>query len=122
VNDVLTWGALIAAGGSITAVVTFWLNRGKAEAEATARAEAAALKADGALQMASTAISKVNALTAQLSEARIEFARDYASHHDLAESEARYAAALEGLRTELRGMNARLDRIIETLISRSETK
>jgi len=49
----------------------------------------------------------------QLVEARIEFARDYASHKDLAAAEVRYAAALDSLRTELRGMNERLDRIIE---------
>jgi hypothetical protein len=32
--DVVTWSALIAAGGSIVAVIGFWMNRGKAEAEA----------------------------------------------------------------------------------------
>jgi hypothetical protein len=48
-----------------------------------------------------------------LAEARIEFARDYASHKDLAAAKVRYAAALDNLRTELRGMNERLDCIIE---------
>ena len=91
-QDVLTWGALIAAGGSLVAIITFWMNRGKAEADALAKAEI---------------------VSAQLAEARIEFARDYASHKDLAAAEVRYAAALDSLRTELRGMNERLDRIIE---------
>jgi len=40
-QDVLTWGALIAASGSLVAIVTFWMNRGKAEADALARADAA---------------------------------------------------------------------------------
>jgi len=33
-QDILTWGALIAAGGSLVAIITFWMNRGEAEAEA----------------------------------------------------------------------------------------
>jgi len=77
---------------SLVAIVTFWMNRGKAEADA---------------------LTKVEIVSAQLAETRIEFARDYASHKDLAAAEVRYAAALDSLRTELRGMNERLDRIIE---------
>lgn len=104
--DVLTWGVLIAAGGSIIAIVTFWMNRGKAEAEASA-------KADAAVGTANVALAKAELVSRQLAEARIEFARDYASHKDLAAAEMRYATALDSLRTELRGMNERLDRIIE---------
>jgi hypothetical protein len=105
-QDVLTWGALIAAGGSLVAIVTFWMNRGKAEADALAKADAAAATARAAL-------AKAEIVAEQLAEARIEFARDYASHKDLAAAEVRYAASLDSLRTELRGMNERLDRIIE---------
>ena len=49
VPGVLTWGALIAAGGSLAAIVTFWMNRGKAEAEALAKADAASATAHAAL-------------------------------------------------------------------------
>jgi len=105
-QDVLTWGALIASGSSIVAIVTFWMNRGKAEAEASANAAAAGVTAR-------TALAKVELVSEQLADARIEFARDYASHKDLAAADMRYAAALDSLRTELRGMNERLDRIIE---------
>jgi|SRR5882672_514720 hypothetical protein len=105
-TGVLTWGALIAAAGSLVAIVTFWMNRGKAEADALAKADAASATAHAAL-------AKAEAVSAGLAEARIEFARDYASHKDLAAAEVRYAAALDSLRTELRGMNERLDRIIE---------
>ena len=104
--DILTWGALIAAAGSLAAIVTFWMNRGKAEAEASANAAAAGVTAR-------TALAKVELVSEQLAEARIEFARDYASHKDLAAAEVRYATSLDSLRTELRGMNERLDRIIE---------
>src|SRR5947207_3290321 len=105
-QDVLNWGALIGAGGSLIAIVTFWMNRGKAEADALTRA-------DGAHSIAAAALAKVDLVAVQLAEARIEFARDYASHKDLAAAEMRYAAALDSLRSELRGMNERLDRIIE---------
>ena len=74
------------------------MNRGRAEAEACAKAELVA---------------------GQLADARIEFARDYASHKDLAAAEMRYATALDSLRTELRGMNERLDRIIEKFAQHS---
>lgn len=40
-------------------------------------------------------------------------ARDYASHKDLAAAEVRYATSLDSLRTEPRGMNERLDWLIE---------
>jgi hypothetical protein len=102
----MTWGALIAAGGSLIAIITFWMNRGKAEAEASAKAEAAA-------SAATTALAKAELVAMQLADARIEFARDYASHKDLAAAEVRYASALDSLRSELRGMNERLDRIID---------
>ena len=82
------------------------MNRGKAEADALA-------KADGAHSIAVTALAKADHVATQLAEARIEFARDYASHKDLATAEVRYATALDSLRSELRGMNERLDRIID---------
>jgi hypothetical protein len=93
-QDLLTWGALIAASGSIIAIITFWMNRGKAEAEASTKADAAAARATAAL-------AKAELVSAQLAEARIEFARDYASHKDLGAAEMRYAAAL-ALTRELR--------------------
>jgi hypothetical protein len=97
--------------GSIIAIITYWMNRGKAEAETAAKAEQA-------LQSSNLAVARVTLLSEQLAESRIEFARDYASHRDLAASETRYAAALDGLRTELRGMNERLDRIIEGFMNK----
>src|SRR5262245_19436660 len=105
-QDFLTWGALIGAGGAIVAIITFWFSRGEAEAEALGRAEAAQ-------NIASAAHAKAELVSQQLADARIEFARDYASHKDLAAAELRYATALDSLRSELRGMNERLDRIIE---------
>ena len=107
-QELLSWGALVGASGSLIAIVSFWMNRGKAEADAHAKAE-------GAYSVASAALTKADLVAAQLAEARIGFARDYASHKDLAAAEVRYATALDSLRSELRGMNERLDRIIDRL-------
>jgi hypothetical protein len=108
-QDVLTLTALAGAAGSIIAIVTFWFSRGRAEAESYAKAESASA-------IATSALAKTDLLAAALGEARLEFARDYASHKDLAAAEFRYAGALDSLRSEIRGMNERLDRIIEKLI------
>jgi hypothetical protein len=67
--DVITWTIIIAGGGSFVAVTTFWINRGRAEAEALAKAESADAKA-------SSAQARAELLAAQLAGARIEFARD----------------------------------------------
>lgn len=124
-QDLISLSALFGAAGSIAAVITFWMNRGKAEADAIATAEAAksmaasksaesmatALAAQG---LAQAAIARAELVTAQLAEARIEFARDYASHKDLAAAENRSAITMDAIRTELRGMNDRLDRVIDS--------
>jgi hypothetical protein len=106
VPEILTWGALIAASGSVIAIITFWMNRGKAEGEAL-------LKAESAQVAAGAALAKAEFIATQLADARVEFARDYASHKDLAAAETRFAVAFDNLRTELRGTNERLDRLIE---------
>jgi hypothetical protein len=107
-----TWVALFAAGGTVLALITFWVARGRAEALAIAKAEAAEAKA-------STAYARAELVAAQLAE-RIEFARDYATHKDVAAAEVRFAAALDSLRAELRGMNNRLDRIIDNFAQPKE--
>jgi hypothetical protein len=105
-QDILTWGALVAAGGSLIAIITFWMNRGKAEAEACA-------KADAASGAAHAALAKADQVASELVDARIAFASEYARQRDLVASETRFATAFDGLRTELRGTNDRLDRILE---------
>lgn len=112
-NEALTWASLIGAAGSIAGVIAFWFARGKAEADALAAAAAAQTTAAAAQTLAHTAIAKVELVTAQLADTRVEFARDYASHKDLAAAENRSAENMNAIRTELHGMNNRLDRVIE---------
>lgn len=94
-QSAVTWMALIAALAAITGLVTFWVNRGRAEQEALSKAQDASNRADRAEAIA---IANANNLTT----ARIEFARDYATHRDTAATESRLADAINTLRTELR--------------------
>jgi hypothetical protein len=110
-QDLLTWGAVVAAGSSVVAIVTFWMNRGKAEAETRAKAE-------GAASLATSALAKCDLLASQLTDARLETAREYVTAKDLAAAEMRLSGAVDGLRQEVRGMNERLDRMLEKHSSR----
>jgi hypothetical protein len=104
-QDLLTWGALIASTGSVaTCVGMIW--RG-AVASAMTRGKATAAEAT-----ATTALGQVALIREQLTDARLEIAREYATHKDLAASEMRIGEALAGLRQEVRGLNDRLDRVI----------
>ena len=42
-QDVLTWGAIIAAGGSVATIIKFWMDIGAAQAKSEAAASAAAI-------------------------------------------------------------------------------
>lgn len=100
-----TWASLIAALAALTGVITFWHLRGRAEAEAINRANEAYESAKRANDIAKD--------TAKLlTEARVEFARDYATHRDMMTSENRTAEAINTLRTEIRAdMRVVMDRL-----------
>lgn len=108
-DQAITWAALFAAGGTVIALITFWVQRGKVEGDLDARVNSAAVAA-------STALAKVELVAATLNEARLDWAKDlqnYATVTDLEAVELRVSQSLEGVRSELRGVNQRLDRIIE---------
>ena len=112
-GDALTWGVLIAAGGSIIAIVTFWMNRGKAEAEAGARA-------DAAMHVAKEAKAMAEAGATRAAEVELRMAREYATSAALAAVETRFLASIDGLRVEVRGMNSRLDRFLDRVTGHVE--
>ena len=104
-SDIASWSALAVAGigGIITA--TFWLRIGSRLG-----------RADSAMRIAETAIAKADLVSAQLTDAKIDFAEKlggYVTDKDLAAAEGRIANSLDGLRGDVRGMNDRLDRIFE---------
>lgn len=98
-NEVLSWGALIGAAGSIIAIVTFWMNRGRAEGENSATAS-------DAKKMALEAHIKIGALDAAFGLYRENVAKEYVSRSTLHEVEIRITGAIDRI-------TDRLDRIIE---------
>jgi hypothetical protein len=105
-GDVLTWGALIAAAGSLVALITFWVNRGRAEGESAARVAAAEAVAADAKRIAIEAHTRLAALEASFGLYRERIAAEYVSRSVLGEVEDRIGKAIERL-------GERLDRIFE---------
>lgn len=121
--DATLLGWLVGASGVLLALITFWLNRGKAEAESFAEAKMAREEARSAQVMASTVSAQHTLMMKQLAEYQLEvankfgaFSDKYASNQDLAQVEARVATALDGLRQEFRGLNDRFDRMFEHVL------
>lgn len=104
-QDFLTWGAVIAALGSIITLVKFWMDMGAAKAKAESAAEAAAVLN-----------AKADLINAHLSEFKVICAQTYATSKSLAETEAALARSLEssvlGIYQRLDAMTQRLDTLL----------
>lgn len=118
----ISWVALIGASGTAIAFVTFWVNRGKAEAENMAEAKSAHAVAILAQGKADLAISLLSEAKLNWANELRTFAKEYATHKDVNGVEARVAAALESVKVELRGTNDRLDRMYEHMINHEPKK
>lgn len=103
-GEVLTWGALIVAGASLLAWVKFWMDIG---------ADRQQVKNVNAL--ATATMAKVEILSSNLAEFKIEAARDFASSNDLAEAERRFASAVDSLGARFDRMAERLDRVLDSI-------
>ncbi len=122
-EGLVSWVALFGAGGTIIALVTFWVNRGRAEGEAVAEAKLAREEVKQVRTLIDVCSVKCDLYASQLAKMQVEaaekyadFAENYASNKDLSAVESRVAAALEGMRTEFRGLNDRLDRLLEHFV------
>ena len=102
-QDFLTWGAIIAAGGSIITVVKFWMDMGAAHAKAEAAASAAAI-----------ATAKAEFLSSTLNSFKVEAAQTYATSKAL---DATEAALARGLEQSVQGIYSRLDNMTQRLDS-----
>lgn len=94
VQDFLTWGALVMAGGSIIAVVRFWIDIGRAYQ-----------RADDANKAASLMAANISLLTERFNAFQVECARTYVSAGALQD-------AMRGISDRLDGVTQRLDSII----------
>lgn len=117
-NDVLTWGSVILAGGSVLAWVKFLLSVGSQNQ-----------KIDQAHSAAVAAGVRADAVAAQLNEHKIQTAEKFSE--ELRAAESRFASAAEsiraevrsavdGLRHDLRDMGTRLDKLLVGLLKRDE--
>jgi glutaredoxin 2 len=105
VNDLLTWGALIAAGGSLVAVGKFWIDMGKSQQVA-----------EDARILVTAALAKLELLTSNINEYKVTAAQTYATNAALKEAEQSLARSLEntsqGIYQRLDNMTTRLDSLI----------
>lgn len=104
-QDFLTWGAIIIAGGSIVAVIKFWMGMGAHQA-----------RAENAAELARLSSAKYDLLLSQLNDFKVEAARTYATVRALSETETQLAGAFErgmqGIFTRLDGLTQRIDSLI----------
>jgi hypothetical protein len=103
--DAIPAAALVASVTACIAIAKFWMDRGKAEATAEA-AKITALALGARLEI----------LGNTLSDFKVEVAREYVTGHSLEAAEKQMTEAMNGVRDEVRGLNQRLDRIIEAMI------
>lgn len=104
-NDLLTWGAVIAAGGSIVALIRFWIDIGKVHQNASdAKAQVGLLTA------------KLDLLSVNINDYKVTVAQTYATTRALSEAEQSLGRSLEnatqGVYSRLDAMNQRLDSVI----------
>jgi len=104
-TDAITWAALISGVTACIGLAKFWMDWGKAEEKAEA-AQLSALALGARLEIVSTS----------LTEFKVEVAREYATGRSLEAAERQITEAMNGVRDEVRGLNQRLDRIIEAMI------
>lgn len=106
VNDVLTWGAMIVAGGSIVAVISFWMNLGKGQGEFGAKITSLERDLADSKSIGLAAHSKISLLESAFGVYRERIAQEYVSRQTLREVEDRISGAIEKL-------GDRLDRSFE---------
>lgn len=120
------WVALFGVGGTVLALVAFWMQRGKEQQEAiseakAAREAAAAVAATvGAINARCSLIEQqVHAVQLDFANKYLEFADRFASNKDLQAVDARVGVALETVKTECREINRRLDSVLDHLMQKT---
>jgi hypothetical protein len=102
-NDLVTWGAIIAAGSSLVAVIKFWMDMGQA-----------CQRADDAKAQSVLVSAKHDLLAANLNDYKVIVAQTYATTKALSEAEQSLGRSLE---TSTQGIYARLDTMTTRLDS-----
>jgi exonuclease III len=104
VNELLTWGALIGAAGSIIALFRLWMDLG-----------AAVSRANDAAHDVVMLSAKMELLASNLADYKVQAASQFASYTALQIAENRFSSAVEGMRADFTQLTLRLDRLIERM-------
>jgi glutaredoxin 2 len=116
-DQALIVGALVLSGGSVIAIIKFWMDMGKAQAENAAAAKAAEDKAAAAVTASFQANARYEAISREINEFKVEVAQTYATSKALGEAEASLAGAMnrtaQGIYTRLDQVTQRLDQLIQ---------
>lgn len=110
-EQIVTWGALIASVSALLAVAKFWIEVGKSQQQAiAANATAQALQA------------QLSLMQNLLGEFKVQVAQTYATNNNLNATQAQLSTQLKdatvGILSRLDAMTTRLDNVI-TLASRT---
>jgi hypothetical protein len=105
IDAAIPWAALVAGITACVAIAKFWMDRGAAE-----------LTAESAKIAALALGARVEVLGHALTDFKVEEANRYATGNALESAEKNMTEAMNGVRDEVRGLNQRLDRIIEAMI------
>lgn len=109
---------MATVGATLLGLISFWLKFTRDIAKADARAEAAHAIATAANTLAAAAIAKIELHSNDLNAYKVEAAEKYLVSDDIIQAENRTTRAVEDLRGDVRGMNARLDRMLEKIVEK----
>lgn len=110
-QEIIAWIGAVGGSGAIVTVGKFWYDMGvKSRQLEEIGSRVAALDVELAEHKAALIEHK-----AELSEHKIESERAFATKAEHAALERRFTEAVEGIRSDLRGVSARIDRLLETL-------
>jgi hypothetical protein len=113
VENVITWGALALAVGSILSILTFWTRY----SDRITKAEAKAAEADKAAQSASIHAlglqAEIKIMQRDFADYREAAALKFVSNNALASAENRFTGLVEEIKRDIRGVTERLDRVLD---------
>jgi hypothetical protein len=117
-NEVVTWVAIIGAGGggSIITFITFWMALGSRIDAAKAQAEAAIERAKNADLLASSAFAKSELLGREMNDSRIEAAAKIAALEAMAQATSRSLVQAETrLAKSIDDLGEKMDHLGDTI-------
>ena len=109
-ENVITWGALAIAIGSILSIITFWTRYSDRITKAEGRAAQAEDSAKAASLHAAGLQAKLEMLQRDYREAA---ALKFVSDKELAQAEQRFTGLVEEIKRDIRGVTERLDRVLD---------